>query len=89
MTIAIPLYIFLFFYLIFLAVFLSFSIINFYHIIATASFTIISFVVSFFILTITILTFYLTYTLLIDVNWQQTLLLFDTAWFTGPSGTSF
>ncbi|PIR03069.1 MAG: hypothetical protein COV60_02340 [Candidatus Magasanikbacteria bacterium CG11_big_fil_rev_8_21_14_0_20_43_7] len=89
MSIAIPLYIFLFVYLIFIAVFLAFSIINFYHIVVAASFTIVSFTISFFIFALTLLTLYLTYTLLVDINWQQTLLVFDTGWFTGPSGTSF
>jgi len=89
MTIALPLYIFLFAYLIFLAIFIAFSIINFYHIVATASFTIASFMMSFFVFAITILTLYMTYTLLMDVNWQQTFLLFDTSWFTGPGTGGF
>jgi hypothetical protein len=89
MTIALPLYIFLFAYFIFLAIFVSFSMINFYHIVATASFTLSSFMISFFVFAITILTLYMTYTLLVDVNWQQTFLLFDTGWFTGPSTGGF
>jgi len=67
----VPLYIFLFIYLAFLAIFVAFSIINFYHIFATASFTVVSFIMSFFIFAITILTLYMTVTLLGDVNWQQ------------------
>ena len=89
MSVAIPLYVFLFLYFIFLAVFLSFSIINFYHIIVTASFTISSFTISFFILALTVLTLYLTGTLLVDINWQTTVMVFDSSWFSGPTKTSF
>jgi len=44
---------------------------------------------SFFILAITILTLYLTASLLSGVDWQTTVLVFDSSWFSGPSGPSF
>ncbi|KKQ26930.1 MAG: hypothetical protein US42_C0018G0004 [Candidatus Magasanikbacteria bacterium GW2011_GWC2_37_14] len=81
MTITIPLYVILFIYLAFLAVFLIFSLLNFYHIVVTGSFAMASFIMSFFIFSLTILTLYFTYQLLIDVNWQQTLLEFNTNFF--------
>ncbi|MBI5222460.1 MAG: hypothetical protein HY980_03115 [Candidatus Magasanikbacteria bacterium] len=78
----IPLYFFLFAYLIFLAIFAVFSIINFYHILATASFTLASFILSFFIFALTALTFYFTWQLIIDVNWQTPVTLFNSNWIT-------
>ncbi|HBB37883.1 MAG: hypothetical protein UV82_C0010G0028 [Candidatus Magasanikbacteria bacterium GW2011_GWD2_43_18] len=85
MSVAIPLYAFLFLYLVFLTVFLAFSIVNFYHIVITASFTLVSFTTSFFILALTVLTFYLTTTFLTGVDWQTTVLIFDSSWFGGPT----
>lgn len=83
MTVAIPLYAFLFLYFVFLAVFVIFSLINFYHIVITASFTLVSFMISFFILALTLLTLYLTADLLSAVDWQTTVIVFDTGWFGG------
>jgi len=79
----IPLYIFLFIYLLFLCVFVIFSIINFYHIVITAAFTLSSFIVTFFIFTLTILTLYFTWQLLLNVNWQIPVTLFNSTWFEG------
>ena len=76
----VPLYIFLFIYLIFLAIFAAFSLVNIYHIIMSASFTLSSFVISFFISILTILTLYFTWYLLIDVNWKETIIFFDSTW---------
>ena len=78
----IPLYFFLFAYLIFLAIFAVFSIINFYHILATASFTLASFILSFFVFALTALTFYFTWQLTADVNWQTPVTLFNGGWLT-------
>lgn len=89
MSISIPLYAFLFVYIFFLAIFVAFSIINFYYIIATASFTIVSFTISLFVFALTILTLYVTYTQLIHIDWRQTLLIFDTGWIVGPGINSF
>jgi len=81
MIITIPLYVMLFIYLAFLVVFVSFSILNFYHVVVTGSFTLSSFMMSFFIFSLTVLTLYFTYQLLAEVNWQQTLLEFSTDFF--------
>lgn len=78
----IPLYFFLFAYLIFLAIFAAFSIVNFYHILATASFTLASFILSFFVFALTTLTLYFTWQLTIDVNWQTPVTLFNSSWLT-------
>lgn len=78
----VPLYLFLFAYLIFLAIFAVFSIINFYHILATASFTLASFILSFFIFALTALTLYFTWQLTIDVNWQTPVTLFNSSWIS-------
>ena len=79
--IAIPLYIFLFLYLLFLCVFLIFALINFYHIVMTASFTFASFIISFFVFVLTILTLYFTWQLMADIEWQRQVILFDPTWF--------
>lgn len=79
----IPLYTFLFLYFAFLVVFLTFSIVNFYHILATASFTFASFVMSFFIFAITILTWYATWQILHGTDWQTPVVLFNSEWIDG------
>lgn len=79
----ISLYSFLFIYFGLLVVFFIFAMINFYHIITTASFTFASFVISFFLFAFTILTLYATWYLLLDVNWQTTVPLFNIEWLNG------
>lgn len=76
----IPLYILLFAYFLFLAIFAAFSIINFYHIFVSGSFTFASFVISFFIFAISTLTLYFTWNLLIGVDWQTPVIIFDKSW---------
>jgi len=79
----IPLYTFLFLYLVFLVVFVAFAIMNFYHIVMTASFTLASFVITFFTFTLTILTLYFTWQVVNTVDWQQSVILFNSTWLTG------
>lgn len=78
----IPLYIFLFIYFLFLAFFAVLSILNFYHVAVTASFTMASFIVSFFTFTLTILTIYFTWYLLQNIDWRMGVTLFSTDWLT-------
>jgi hypothetical protein len=78
----IPLYSFLFIYILFLAIFVAFSIMNFYHVVMTASFTLASFVLTFFTFTLTVLTLYFTWYLLGGVDWQTPITLFDSSWLT-------
>lgn len=79
----IPLYIFLFIYFGFLFIFFIFSMVNFYHIVSTASFTMESFITTFFIFSLTILTLYFTWYLLSGTNWQTMVPLFNSDWFNG------
>ncbi|OGH71360.1 MAG: hypothetical protein A2921_02185 [Candidatus Magasanikbacteria bacterium RIFCSPLOWO2_01_FULL_43_20b] len=76
----VPLYFFLFAYLIFLAIFAVFSILNFYHVLETVSFTLTSFITSFFIFSLTVLTLYFTQQLLIEIDWQTPVVLFNSNW---------
>jgi len=76
----IPLYVFLFIYFAFLAIFAAFSIMNFYHIVMTASFTLSSFVMTFIIFALTVLTLYFTWSLLVDVDWRIPVTLFNSDW---------
>ncbi len=80
--VTIPLYTLLFAYLLFLAIFTIFSIINFYHIIVTASFTFASFLITFIVFTLTVLTFYFTWQLLLSVDWQAPMNILDLNWLT-------
>jgi hypothetical protein len=87
--ISIPLYIILFFYFIFLAIFATFILINLYHIVATASFTLVSFMTTFFIFASTILILYFTIELLgaAAIDWKTPLISFDTTWVRNIFGS--
>lgn len=78
--VTIPLYTLLFIYILYLAIFMTFSVINFYHIVTSGSFTTASFTISFFVFALTILTLYFTWFLLQYVNWQQPITLFNLDW---------
>lgn len=71
----------MFVYLLYLCVFAVFSVINFYHIITTGSFSFASFCISFFIFALAVLTFYFTYSNLLDINWQTRIIIFNGEWF--------
>jgi hypothetical protein len=73
----VPLFVFLFIYFIFLAVFVGFYLAIVYHIVISASFTLASFFVSFFIFAATALVLYTTLTLLEGVDWRQVALTVD------------
>jgi len=77
---SIPLYIVLFVYFLFLAFFATFCVINFYHIVASGTFTFPSFVITLFSFASTIITIYFTWYLLVGVNWQQPILIFNSSW---------
>ncbi len=80
--ITIPLYTLLFIYFLFLAIFAVFLLIDFYHIVMTASFTLSSFLVTFIIFALTTLTLYFTWQFLNEVDWQIPLTVFNSSWFT-------
>ncbi len=81
MIITIPLYIFLFIYFGFLIIFFTFVGINFWHILKSGTLTTTNFVVSILAAAATVVVLTETYYLLNDVNWQQTITLFDLSWF--------
>lgn len=86
--ISIPLYSLLFVYILFLAVFVVFMCIHLYHIISTASFTIISFLVVFSVFAAAAIILYTTYQLLGGaVDWQAPLVLFNPDWFGSVFGS--
>ena len=82
MILAIPLYFFLFLYFGFLALFIAFVVINFYHIVASGTMTLASFVITFLTATATIFILFFTHQLLRDTDWQQPVTLFNSAWIT-------
>lgn len=78
----IPLYSFLFVYWLFVALFVFFMLVNLYHIISTASFTLPSFLFTFFIFAGTTLVLYGTFMVLGDagIDWQTRVVLFHPDW---------
>lgn len=86
--ITIPLYVFLLLYFVFLAVFVSFMLINLYHIVASASFTLVGFIMTFFIFAGTVLVCFFTIDLLASagIDWQQRITLFNAEWFSSLFG---
>lgn len=83
MIFQIPLYSFLFAYFAFLAIFLIFIAINFYHIFSSGTLTMINFFVTIFVLGVAIFGLFGTHQLLVDTDWQQPITIFNSAWITG------
>ena len=86
--IAIPLYILFILYTLFLATLAVFLLINLYHIIATASFTLVSFLITFFVFASLALVIYGTWVTLVgnEIDWQQPLVLFNGEWLSSLFG---
>lgn len=80
---AIPLYTFLGLYLLLLAVFTLFFIINIAHLVQTGSLTFVSFVVTFLFMASVVLLIYATMNLLSGTEWQQGVTIFSKDWFVG------
>jgi hypothetical protein len=77
-----PLYTLLIAYSIFLVIFFTFFVINFFHIILTGTTTFGSFIVTFIIMALSVLTFYGTWYYLQNVDWQQPLFTLNFATLT-------
>ena len=82
MSLAFPLYLLLFVYLLFLAIFAVIMVANFYHIISTDTLTLPSFSMTFFVLAATVLTLYTTWFLLQGVDSREPISLFNADWLT-------
>ncbi len=82
MIIALPLYLFLFIYFGFLAIFVLFVVINFYHIVSSGVLTVVNFVVTVLIAAVTVFALFGTYQLLKDTDWKQSVTIFDSSWIT-------
>lgn len=80
--VSIPLYIFLFIYLFFLSVFLSFIFVDMYHLVSGGSLTFASFLVTFVVLAGSAFTLYATWGMLAGVDWQLPVVLFRSDWFS-------
>lgn len=79
--ITIPLYILAIIFFIYLFVSLIFVLINYGHIIKTASLGLFSTFFSTLIIAGIIIVLWYTYMLLLDTNWSNNITLFDTNWF--------
>lgn len=80
--VSIPLYIILFAYFLFLASFAVFSVVNIYHIVASASFTLASFFMTFLVFALTVLTLYFTADLLMSIDWKTPVVILNAQWFS-------
>ncbi|OGH68817.1 MAG: hypothetical protein A3J66_02045 [Candidatus Magasanikbacteria bacterium RIFCSPHIGHO2_02_FULL_47_14] len=80
--ISIPLYVFFILYLLLAAVFTIFLLINFFHLVGTASLTLTSFVITVFVLGSATLVLFGTFILLqgVGVDWRAPLTLFNFEW---------
>lgn len=83
MIIQLPLYVFLFIYFAFLAIFALFVVINFFHIYSSGTLTLVNFCVTVSIAAITVFILFATFQSLQGTDWQQTLHLFNPQWFGG------
>lgn len=83
---AIPLYLLLFLYFVFLAVFLSFVIINLYHLSVTGAITFASFTVTLTVFVLAAFTIFTTWYILQGTPWQESVTLFGSStsgnWFS-------
>lgn len=77
----IPLYIFLFIYFGFLLFCLFFVAVDIGNLFRTGTFTLASFFATFLFLAFVAIVIWATYTLLVDIDWQQPVLLWNNAWF--------
>lgn len=84
----IPLYVFLFLYIIFVAVFFGFLLVNVYHIVMSGSFTLPSFFMTFFIFATSVLVLYFTIEIINSaaINWRELFPLFKIEWISGTFG---
>lgn len=73
----IPLYTLLIVYAIFLIVFFTFFVINFWHIFLTGTTTFNSFVVTFLVLALSVFTLFGTWYFLQDIQWHEPLISLD------------
>jgi len=77
---AIPLYVFLIIYFLFLLMFGLFFLINIGHLFQTAALTASSIFVAILLLGVSFLILWTTVYLLGDVDWQQSVTIFNPAW---------
>lgn len=82
--ITVPLYVLLFLYFIFLAVFTVFSCINLWHVYSTGNLTFTSFLITLVVGIFTVLILYATWYLLQDVVWTERFTIWDNNWVSGP-----
>ncbi len=75
--ISFPLYFLLFAYLLFLCVFIIFSLINAYHIVSTGMLTIASFTITVITITLTATTLYFTWQHIVKIDWKQPFVLLE------------
>lgn len=80
--ITIPLYVILFIYFAFLAVFAIFSFINVGHIYHSGVLTFTSFVFTLFVALFVIGNFVLTFSLLAGTDWQQPITIWNSSWIS-------
>lgn len=83
---SLPLYIFAILYGIFLLVFVIFCLFNLTHLLTTGSFTAVSLLMTLFVIFLAAGILWFTYLALADVDWQQSVTIFNNAWFGNVFG---
>lgn len=76
-----PLYLLLFVYFLFLAVFVVFFLTNLYHILEARSLNKVTLFFTFLIFAFSVITIYFTIVLLSGINWQQEVIIFNSELF--------
>jgi len=80
--ITIPLYIILFIYLAYILVLGILAFVDLANLFRNGALTFVSFMMTFLVIALTIFTLYFTYSFLMNVDWQQTLTIWNNDWIT-------
>lgn len=80
--ISVPIYIFLFIYFAFLAVFVFYSLVNIYHLVSTGALTMVSFVATFFVSALSVIVLFFTWQFLQNADWQQPITIWNNEWIS-------
>lgn len=87
--VVIPISVFLIIYFILLAVLAIFFAVNFFHIVLTGTNTFSSFLTTLFVVAAVALILFGTWYFLQEINWSQTITVWDSAWFDQSTNNVF
>lgn len=87
--ITIPISVFLIIYFIILAILAIFFAVNFFHIVLTGTNSFSSFLATLFVVAAVALTLFGTWYFLRDIDWSQTITIWDSSWFDQSANNVF